>query len=155
MGKIGTTAFTTAQEADKLEALLSAAGLAAEQIDQVWSRFVGSGYKAAEREFQRMTTTIADVDQLLSSYDDSELARQIARHPDVPALKWEQLTSDQQYTRRAANELARRQQAGRLSAWDADQAQRSVQRAAELEQRNAQQPLLDHKRQSSLIDYAL
>ena len=152
---MGPLSYTVATEADKLEALLSAAGLAAEQIDQVWSRFVGSGYKAAEKEFQRMTTTIADVDQVLASYDDSELAQQIARHPDVPALKWEQLTSGQQYSRRAANELANRQVAARQRAWDADQAQRNAQRAAELAQRNAQQPLLDNKRNSALIDYAL
>ena len=97
---------------------------------------------------------IADVDKDLSSYKDAELERQIARTPDAPALKWEQLSSDQQYSRRAANELARRQQAARQTAWEADQAQRSEQRAAELAQRNAQQGLLDHKRQS-LIDYAL
>ena len=98
---------------------------------------------------------IADVDKDLTSYKDAELERQIARTPDAPALKWEQLSSDQQYTRRAANELARRQQAARQADWEADQAQRSAQRATELAQRNAQQALLDHKRQSPHIDYAL
>lgn len=154
MGKIGTQAPSVPREAAQLETAIAAAGLSEEAAHQVFDVWISSGLRAAERTLQTMTTTIADVDQVLSSYDDSELARQIARHPDVPALKWEQLSSDQQYTRRAANELARRQQAGRLSAWDADQAQRSAQRAAELAQRNAQQPLVDHKRQS-IIDYGL
>lgn len=56
MGKTGPTTFTTAQEADKLEALLSAAGLVSEQIDLVWDRYIAGGLKAAQKELQRMTT---------------------------------------------------------------------------------------------------
>lgn len=39
MGKTGINP-TVAAEAERLEALLLAAGLAAEQIDQVWDRYV-------------------------------------------------------------------------------------------------------------------
>lgn len=70
---MGTTAFTVAGEADRLEAAIAAAGLDEQEAEQVFDSWINGGVTAAERRIKEMKTR----QQELTEFDQRiEAARQ-------------------------------------------------------------------------------
>lgn len=124
MGKQGTTAYTMAAEADRLEALLSAAGLAAEQFDLVWDAFTSGGLRAAERKLHSMKTR----QQELSELDDR--IAQARDRQDVTTDKAERARLERQISGAAE---VRRLIHARHDRQDAEQATRAADAQAKIE----------------------
>ncbi len=116
-------ARTTADEANTLEAALTAAGYEPDEAATYgyWDIFERNGLAAALAALEKtaMTDTLrtpGEIDADFADYTDNELRRVIERGGALASEPWHKLTREQQQAQRAQNMLIGRQQARQTAA---------------------------------------